>query len=86
MTTVEIAGKLNLCQSAVSRLSIRGEEIENEYGVELINKKCIKSYSSLLYSYFQHRGSAGELFVGRGGNRFDKERSVDYNSYKNPHF
>lgn len=43
MTTVEIAGRLNLCQSAVSRLSMKGEKIENECGVELIEKKIIKS-------------------------------------------
>jgi hypothetical protein len=43
LTTVEIAGKLRLCQSAVSRLSMRGEKIASEYGVELIDKKGIKS-------------------------------------------
>jgi putative transposase len=43
LTTVEIAGKLRLCQSAVSRLSMRGEKITSEYGVELIDKKGIKS-------------------------------------------
>lgn len=43
MTTVEIAGKLNLCQSAVSRLSMRGEKIGNECGAELIENKSIKS-------------------------------------------
>ncbi len=43
MTTVKIAGKLNLCQSAVSRLSMRGEKIRNQYGVDLIKEKCIKS-------------------------------------------
>ena len=43
MTTVEIAAKLSICQSAVSRLSIRGEKIGSEYGVELIEKKRIKS-------------------------------------------
>ena len=43
MTTVEIAAKLNICQSAVSRLSIRGEKIGSEYGVELIEKQRIKS-------------------------------------------
>lgn len=41
MITVEIAGKLNLCQSAVSRL--RGEKIEGEYGIELMKKESIKS-------------------------------------------
>lgn len=43
LTTVEIAGKLRLCQSAVSRLSMRGEKIASEHGVELIDKKDIKS-------------------------------------------
>ena len=43
MTTVEIAGKLNLCQSAVSRLSMKGEKIGNECGAELIENKSIKS-------------------------------------------
>lgn len=36
MTTVEIAGRLNLCQSAVSRLSIRGEKIAVESGLKLL--------------------------------------------------
>jgi REP element-mobilizing transposase RayT len=43
MTTVEIARKLNICQSAVSRLSMRGEKIVNEHGLELINRKSIKT-------------------------------------------
>jgi hypothetical protein len=43
MTTVEIAGKLRLCQSAVSRLSMRGEKIASENGFELLDKKSIKS-------------------------------------------
>jgi REP element-mobilizing transposase RayT len=41
ITTVEIARKLNLCQSAVSRLSMKGEKIGNECGVELIENKSI---------------------------------------------
>lgn len=40
MTTVEISGKLNLCQSAVSRLSKRGEKMANEQGLDLIKKKA----------------------------------------------
>ena len=40
MTTVEISGKLNLCQSAVSRLSKRGEKMANEKGFDLIDKKA----------------------------------------------
>lgn len=43
MTTVEISGKLNLCQSAVCRLSKKGEGIAKERGVELIEKKSIKT-------------------------------------------
>ena len=37
MTTVEISEKLNICQSAVSRSSIRGEKIERENRFELID-------------------------------------------------
>ncbi|MGD9369170.1 MAG: hypothetical protein PVH87_25915 [Desulfobacteraceae bacterium] len=40
MTTVEISGKLNLCQSAVSRLSKRGEKMANEQGLDLIDEKA----------------------------------------------
>ena len=36
MTTIEIGKKLNICQSAVSRSSIRGENIERENRFELI--------------------------------------------------
>ncbi len=36
MTTIEIGKKLNICQSAVSRSSIRGEKIERENKFELI--------------------------------------------------
>ncbi|EFK95896.1 conserved hypothetical protein [sediment metagenome] len=43
MTTVEIAAKLNICQSAVSRSSKRGEKIEREHPFELIADKGIKS-------------------------------------------
>ena len=43
MTTTEIAGKLGICQSAVSRLSMRGEKIAMENGAELIGKESIKS-------------------------------------------
>ena len=43
MTTVEIAGKLHLCQSAVSRLSMKGEKIGNEDGALLIEEESIKS-------------------------------------------
>jgi len=39
MTTVEIANKLNLCQSAVSRLSSRGEKFANQNNVVLIEQK-----------------------------------------------
>ncbi len=41
MTTIEIARKLSLCQSAVSRLSKRGERIENENAVGLIKEEKI---------------------------------------------
>lgn len=43
MTTVEIARKLNVCQSAVSRLSMRGGKIASEHGFELVDKKSIKT-------------------------------------------
>ena len=43
MTTVEIAKKLDLCQSAVSRLSMRGEKIAGDYTLDLVGKKSIKS-------------------------------------------
>lgn len=39
MTTVEIAAKLSICQSAVSRLSMRGEKLANDQGVELVDIK-----------------------------------------------
>jgi REP element-mobilizing transposase RayT len=40
MTTVEIAGRLGLCQSAVSRLSMRGEKIAGENDIELMRGKA----------------------------------------------
>ena len=43
MTTVQIAGKLNLCQSAVSRLSMKGEKIGKEYGTLLLENRSKKS-------------------------------------------
>ena len=43
LTTVEISAKLKLCQSAISRLSRRGETIAGELKVELIEGKSIKS-------------------------------------------
>ena len=36
MTTVEIAGRLKISQSAVSRLSRKGEIIEREKSIKLI--------------------------------------------------
>jgi len=36
MTTIEIAGRLNICQSAASRSSLRGQKIERENRFELI--------------------------------------------------
>ncbi len=39
MTTVEIAAKLSICQSAVSRLSMKGEKFANEQKYELIEIK-----------------------------------------------
>ena len=38
--TVEVSGKLGICQSAVSRLSKRGEAIASEIRVELIEGKA----------------------------------------------
>lgn len=40
MTTVGISGKLGICQSAVSRLSKRGETIARELRVELVEGKA----------------------------------------------
>jgi putative transposase len=40
MTTVEIAGRIGLCQSAVSRLSMRGEKIAGENDIELMKEKA----------------------------------------------
>ena len=40
MTTVALSGKLGICQSAVSRLSKRGEAISSELRVELIEGKA----------------------------------------------
>ena len=39
MTTVEIAKKLSICQSAASRLSMRGERFANEHKIELVDTK-----------------------------------------------
>ncbi len=39
MTTIGISGKLGICQSAVSRLSKRGEAIASDLGVELVEGK-----------------------------------------------
>ena len=36
MTTVEIAKRLNMCQSAVTRSSMRGQKIERENRLELM--------------------------------------------------
>lgn len=43
MSTVEIAGRLKLSQSAVSRLSRRGELLAKEKGLTLIESKRIKT-------------------------------------------
>jgi len=43
MSTIEIAGKLKICQPAVSRSSKRGEKIERENQFELIVEKRIKT-------------------------------------------
>jgi putative transposase len=40
MTTVGISVRLGICQSAVSRLSKRGEAVARELGVELFEKKA----------------------------------------------
>jgi putative transposase len=40
MTTVGLSGKLGICQSAVSRLSKRGETIASELRVELVDVKA----------------------------------------------
>lgn len=42
ITTVRISGHLGICQSAVSRLSKRGEAIATQLGVELIEQKALK--------------------------------------------
>jgi putative transposase len=39
MTTVKIAKKLSICQSAASRLSMRGERFANEHKIELVDTK-----------------------------------------------
>jgi chromosomal replication initiation ATPase DnaA len=46
MTTTEIGKKLSLCQSAVSRSSMRGERIAGENRFELLEEKSIKSWTS----------------------------------------
>ena len=43
MTTVEIPKNLNICQSAVSRLSKRGEKFAIERGHDLIGNESIKT-------------------------------------------
>lgn len=43
ITTVDIATRLSICQSAVSRLSRKGERIAIEHGAKLIEGKSIKS-------------------------------------------
>ena len=43
ITTVDIARRLSICQSAVSRLSRKGERIAIERGAKLVEKKSIKS-------------------------------------------
>ncbi len=43
MTTVQISIKLNICQSAVSRLSKRGEKFAIEQGLDLIEIESIKT-------------------------------------------
>ncbi|MEA3415363.1 MAG: transposase, partial [Thermodesulfobacteriota bacterium] len=40
MTTVDIAKKLNICQSAASRSSLRGEKIERENQFEIIGRNA----------------------------------------------
>ena len=40
MTTIEIGKRLNLCQSAVSRSSQRGQRIEKENGFDLLGRKA----------------------------------------------
>ena len=40
MTTVGLSGKLGICQSAVSRLSKRGETIASELRVECVDAKA----------------------------------------------
>jgi putative transposase len=40
MTTIEISKRLNICQSAVSRSSMRGQKIEKENQFELIEKNA----------------------------------------------
>ena len=43
MTTVEISKKLNVCQSAVSRLSKKGEKFAIEQGHDFIGSESIKT-------------------------------------------
>jgi putative transposase len=43
MTTIEISRRLNICQSAASRSSMRGQKIEQENQFELIETKSMKS-------------------------------------------
>jgi hypothetical protein len=43
MTTIEISRRLKICQSAVSRSSMRRQKIEQENQFELIETEGIKS-------------------------------------------
>ncbi len=43
MNTVEIAKRLHLCQSAVSRGSARGEKLAKDNNFKLLKSKSIKS-------------------------------------------
>ncbi|MEA3417219.1 MAG: transposase, partial [Thermodesulfobacteriota bacterium] len=40
MTTVDIAKKLNICQSAASRSSLKGEKIERENQFEIMSRNA----------------------------------------------
>ena len=40
MTTIEISRRLNICQSAVSRSSMRGQQIEKDNQFEMIEGKA----------------------------------------------
>ena len=43
MTSTEIANRLHLSQSTISRASARGEKLANDKGFSLMDDKCIKS-------------------------------------------